>query len=169
MSVAPLFEGWHRVQGRLTNRLPTLSPDELHLRASSEGWPIWAIVSHIAVARVYWLCEVCKEPGAETTPFADPGEGWEDRLDVPRSTEELMFAVKSSWQIVESCLQRWTPAMLGESFTRERDGEIQRHTRQSVLTRLVMHDSFHCGEVSILLGTHGLPGMDPWESNPVNP
>jgi hypothetical protein len=66
--------------------------------------------------------------------------------------------------IVESCLQRWTPAMLGEAFTREREGEIQRHTRQSVLTRLVMHDAFHCGEISNLLGAHGLAGMDPWDS-----
>src|SRR5690349_23076426 len=33
----------------------------------------------------------------------------------------------------------------------------QHHTRHSVLTRLVMHDSFHAGEVSLLLGLNGLP------------
>jgi hypothetical protein len=53
--------------------------------------------------------------------------------------------------------------MLGETFTRDRAGQIQLHTRQSVLTRLVMHDAFHCGEISLLLGTHGLASMDPWE------
>ena len=168
MSVAPIFEGWPRVQAHLMDRIPKLGPEELQLRATPDGWPLWAIVSHIAVARVYWLCEVCKEPGAETTPFADPGQGWEDRLDVPRQSHELMLAVESSWRIVESCLERWTPATLGETFTRERDGAIQRHTRQSVLTRLVMHDSFHCGEASLLLGTHGFASMDPWETI-VNP
>jgi hypothetical protein len=74
-----------------------------------------------------------------------------------------MFAVESSGRIVESCLERWTPAMLGEMFTREREGAIQRHTRQSVLTRLVTHDAFHCGEVSILLATHGFASLDPWD------
>lgn len=164
MSVAAIFEGWPRVQARLTNRIPKLGPEELQLRATPEGWPIWAMVSHIAVVRVYWLCEVCKEPGADSTPFSDPGgESWEDHLEVPRRSDELMLAVESSWRIVESCLQRWTPAMLGEAFTRERQGEIQQHTRQSVLTRLVMHDSFHCGEVSTLLTAHGFAPMDPWE------
>jgi uncharacterized damage-inducible protein DinB len=164
MSVAAIFEGLQRTQAKLVHRLPELGPEELQLRASPEGWPIWAIVSHIAGARVYWLCGVFKEPGAETTPFPDPnGDGWEDHLDVPRRSDELMFAVESSWRIVESCLRRWTPEMLSEVFTRERAGEIERHTRQSVLTRLVMHDAFHCGEVSSLLGAHALGSLDPWD------
>jgi hypothetical protein len=164
MSVAPVFEGWQRTQAHLTRRVPELGQQELQLRASPDGWPIWAIVSHIAGARVYWLCGVLKEPGAETTPFRDPaGEGWEDHLDVPRRSGELMFAVESSWRIVESCLARWTPEMLGEAFNRDRAGKVEWHTRQSVLTRLVMHDAFHCGEISILLSTHGFGSMDPWD------
>lgn len=164
MSVAPIFEGWQRVQSHLTNRIPKLGTDELQLKATPDGWPIWAIVSHLAGARVYWLCGVLKERGSETTPFQDPlGEGWEDHLDLPRQSDELMFAVESSGRIVESCLEQWTPAMLGETFTREREGAIQRHARQSVLTRLVTHDAFHCGEVSILLATHGFPSLDPWD------
>jgi hypothetical protein len=163
MSVAPIYEGWHRAQARLVQRLPALAPQELQLEASPD-WPVWAIVSHVAGARVYWLCGVFKESGAETTPFTDPfGDGWEDRLDNPRSAEELLFAVESSWRIVETCLARWTPEMLGEVFTRVRAGELQRHTRSSVLTRLVMHDAFHCGEVSSLLGANGGQSMDPWE------
>ncbi|HEV2172716.1 MAG TPA: hypothetical protein VGR71_04075, partial [Nitrospira sp.] len=76
---------------------------------------------------------------------------------------ELLEAVESSWRIVDSCLSRWTPEMLGVAFMRTRNGEIQRHTRQSVVTRLVMHDSFHSGEVSLLLGLNGQPSLDPWE------
>ena len=164
MSVAPIFEGWQRIQAHLTNRIPKLGTEELQLRAAPDGWPIWAILSHLAGARVYWLCGVFKERGSETTPFGDPfGDGWEDRLEAPRQSEELMFAVESSWRIVESCLRRWTPPMLDETFTRDREGTLQRHTRQSVLTRLVMHDGFHCGEVSILLASHGFASMDPWD------
>jgi hypothetical protein len=164
MSVAPIFEGWLRIQAHLVDRLPKLTPEQLQLRASADGWPIWAMVGHLAGMRVYWLCGVLKEPGAHTTPFTAPFEdGWEDHLDVPRSAGELVSAVESSWQIVESCLQNWTPEMLGETFTRKYAGNLQRHTRQSVLTRLVMHDAFHSGEASLLLGMHGLPTMDPWE------
>jgi len=163
MSVAPIFEGWQKIHAHLINRLPNLGPEELQLRASADGWPVWAMVSHLAAARVFWLCGILKEPGAETTPFPDPfDEGWEDRLDVPRRSDELMFAVQSTWRIVESCLERWTPDMLAETFPRIYADRVQLHTRQSVLTRLVMHDAFHCGEASLLVGIHALASMDPW-------
>jgi hypothetical protein len=149
------------------NALPRLGPSELALSASPDSWPVWAIVSHLAGTRVYWLCAIFKEPGAESTPFADlSGEGWEDHLDVPRSSDELMEAVVSTWRIVESCLERWTPEMLGLSFSRPGPRGTQHHTRSSVLTRMVMHDSFHCGEVSMILGGRGLPSLDPWEPIP---
>jgi uncharacterized damage-inducible protein DinB len=167
MSVAAMYEGWRRVQDRLVARLPLLSTEQLGLKASADSWPIWAIVAHLAGARVYWLCGVFGEPGAEKTPFRDPiGDGWEDRLDAPRGSSELLDAVESSWDVLESCLDRWTPEMLDVAFTRVRDGEVQRHTRHSVLTRLVMHDAFHSGEVSLLLGLNGLPSLDPWEPPP---
>ena len=69
------------------------------MQGSPDGWPIRAIVGHLAVARVYRLCGVFKEVAAEATPFPDPfGEGWEDRLDIPRSPEELVIAVARSWR-----------------------------------------------------------------------
>lgn len=164
MRVAELYEGWPRIQARLVKRLPELGAETLALKSSPNGWPIWAILSHIAGARVYWLCEVFREPGRETTPFVDMGdEGWEDRLDVPRGAEELLAAIESTWQIVLSCLERWTPEMLSQTFTRTYGDVVQQHTRQSVLTRLVMHDAFHAGEISLLLGMNGLPSLDPWE------
>src|SRR3977135_4148382 len=105
MSVAAIYEGWQKTQAHLIHRVPTLGPQDLLLTASADAWPIWAIVSHLAGMRVYWLCAVLKERGAETTPFQDPnGEGWEDHLDVPRRSDELMVALQSSWVIVESCL-----------------------------------------------------------------
>ncbi len=163
MSVEPIFEGWERIQLHLARRVSQFGPEELQLSSSADSWPIWAIVSHIATARVYWLCGVFKEPGAERTPFADPfGVGWEDLPDVPRRTDELTFAVESSWLIVASCLRDWRPEMLGETFTREIDGKLQRHTRQSVLTRIATHDAFHSGEISILLDAKGFASLDPW-------
>jgi len=163
--VDAVYEGWRRVQDRLVARLPRLTAKDLALRASSDSWPVWAIVGHIAGTRVYWLCSVCGEPGVEKTPFLDPAnDGWEDHLDEPHDAAELLDAVESSWRIVDSCLSSWTPAMLGVTFTRLRNGEVQYHTRQSVLTRIVMHDSFHAGEVSLLLGLNGRPSLDPWET-----
>ena len=80
---------------------------------------------------------------------------------MPRSAEELVFALESTWRLIESCLDRWTPEMLSE-VRRGSDGNVQIHTRTSVLQRLFSHDAYHCGELSQTLGIHGLPQIDLW-------
>jgi len=141
----------------------SLSPDQLALRPAPDLWPIWATAAHLAGTRVYWLCVVAGEPGAERTPFTDSAnEGWEDDLDHPRGPGELVFALESSWAIVAGCLERWTPEMLDTEFFRERDGQTQVHTRQSMLMRLITHDASHAGEISQTLGMHGGNELDLW-------
>ena len=162
--VAPFYERWGQYNGRLVDAIRGLSDEQLKLRARPGYWPIWAIAAHTAGTRVYWLCGVFKESGAESTPFTDPssGIGWEDDESTPRGSKELVFALESSWNIIERTLERWTPAMLGEEFTREIGGKTQRHTRQSVLMRMLSHDAFHTGEISLVLGMHGLSEIDLW-------
>ncbi|TMC62423.1 MAG: hypothetical protein E6J16_11435 [Chloroflexota bacterium] len=79
-----------------------------------------------------------------------------------RGANELVPALESTWAIVDDCLNRWTPAMLQDIFQRERDGQIQIHTRQSVLMRLLIHDAYHCAEIGQTLGMHGLSEVDIW-------
>jgi hypothetical protein len=166
-SIRPLFAGWERYNERIIDGLRGRSAAELALTVGSTYLPIWAIAGHTAGARVYWLCAVFGEPGAETTPFTDPtGFGWEDDLATPRSAEELVWALESSWRIVAGCLERWTPAMLEETFRRERRGQAQLHTRQSVLVRLLAHDAYHAGEIALIQGSHGLPNVDLWPKAP---
>ena len=169
-SVARFYEGWRKHNSRVVDAIRALSDDQLKLRGTPTYWPIWAIAGHTAGARVYWLCGVFKESGAETTPFTDPlsGYGWEDDESTPRGSAELVGALESSWRIVERCLNTWTTAMLGDEFTREVNGKTQIHTRQSVLMRLLTHDAFHTGEISEILGIHRLPEIDLWRPSPPN-
>jgi uncharacterized damage-inducible protein DinB len=163
LNVGPFYEGWRFTNERLVETIEALSFEQLALRPAPDLWPIWATAAHVAGARVYWLCAIFKEPGAESTPFPDAtGEGWEDDLAHPRQSSELVFALESSWKIVQQCLERWTPAMLQDEFRRELADKIQIHTRQSVLMRVLTHDAEHCGEISTTLGMHGLRGLDLW-------
>jgi uncharacterized damage-inducible protein DinB len=162
-SIAPFYEGWQFTNQRMIERIGALSTDQLGLRAAPDLWPIWAITAHLAGARVYWLCAIFKEPGAERAPFVDAaGYGWEDDPAHPRGPSELTFALDASWTIVEECLQRWTPGMLQEEFRRESGGQIEIHTRQAVLMRLLTHDAYHGGEISQTLGMNGLKELDLW-------
>jgi uncharacterized damage-inducible protein DinB len=157
------YDMWPQYNRRLRDVIGAMPPDQLAIRPSTTGWPVWAIVGHTAAARVYWLCEVVGEPGIETTPFADVADGgWEDDLEHPRGADELVEALDSTFAIVEGCLDRWTTDMLADPIQREYSGATQTHTRGSILQRLLTHEAYHCGELSQTLGIHGLPQIDLW-------
>jgi uncharacterized damage-inducible protein DinB len=175
-SIRPFYADWAGYNRRTVEAIGRLSPDDLALRMTgSEHWPVWALFAHTAGTRVYWLCHVFGEPGADATPFTDPtGMGWEDDLATPRSATELVGAYESTWRIIDALLDRWTPAMLGETFRREGAAGVQLHTRQSILLRMINHEAYHVGEVNLILGAHGREMIDPWppadwlESAPVS-
>ena len=83
------YDMWPQYNRRLRDVVAGMTDEQLAIRPSADGSPIWATVVHTAGARVYWLCDVVGEPGAETTPFANAGGiGWEDDLDHPRGAYE---------------------------------------------------------------------------------
>ncbi|MHB8572100.1 MAG: DinB family protein [Candidatus Dormibacteria bacterium] len=166
MSVVTHYPEWHRINDLLVTRIPDFTTETLALRADPSGWPIWALVSHLAGTRVYWLCHQFGEPGIEGTPFAGVTEGWEDTPDHPRSSEELVDALERTWHVVTSVLERWTPESLPELVSLNAGASNVTRSRAWVLGRLLMHESFHLGDISTCLAHHGLPSMDPWDRPP---
>ncbi len=167
MSIRRFYDRWPQYNRRLTEIVGAMSDAQLAIRPSPDGSPIWATVGHTAGGRVYWLCGVVGEPGAETTPFPDPlnGEGWEDDLDHPRGAAELVMALDTTWAIIDRLLDRWTPELLDELVERSYGDQRQVHSRASILQRLLTHEAYHCGELSQTLGIHGLPQIDLWRSD----
>ncbi len=165
-TIRSVYVMWPQYNRRLRDVIGAMSPEQLAIRPSPDGWPIWATVGHTAGMRVYWLCDVIGEGGAETTPFADAANnGWEDDLDHPRSAGELVEALDATWALIDPCLDRWTIDMLADEFRRTSSGTVQVHTRGSILQRLFSHEAYHCGELSQTLGIHGLPQIDLWAAD----
>lgn len=157
------YDMWPQYNRRLREVIGAMTDEQLAIRPSADLWPVWATVGHTAGVRVYWLCDVIGEPGAETTPFpAGADTGWEDDLDHPRSADELVEALDSTFRLIESCLDRWTSDMLADEIHRDYNGTLQLHTRGSILQRLFTHDAYHCGELSQTLGINRLPQIDLW-------
>jgi uncharacterized damage-inducible protein DinB len=169
MSVRAFYADWAGYNRRWIEGLKRLTPEDLALPVHADRgyetnpWPIWAVAGHTAGTRVYWFCDVFGEPGAELTPFEGATMGWEDDLSHPRSAEELVQAWESTWAVIEGCLDRWTPAMLGESIRREEgDRPVEFHTRQSVLMRAINHEAYHLGEINLVLGGNGREPIESW-------
>jgi uncharacterized damage-inducible protein DinB len=162
MSIRLFYGMWPQYDRRLREVIGAMTDEQLAIRPSPDGWPIWATVGHTAGGRVYWLCRVIGEPGTEETPFDGGDEGWEDDLDHPRSGAELVMALETTWRIIDRCLDRWTPTMLEDRIERMYGEQRQVHTRASIVQRVFSHEAYHCGELSQTLGIAGLPQIDLW-------
>ena len=167
-SIRHLYSDWTQYRARLVDGIRNLTDEQLAISAGSGHAPIWALAAHCAGVRTYWLCGVLGEPGADITPFPDPWAdfGWEDDLEHPRSAEELVYALETTGAIIERILDTWTPSDLEVEFERRYGDFTQLHTRRSILLRLLSHDAFHSGEISQMLGVHGLPAIDLWARRP---
>jgi uncharacterized damage-inducible protein DinB len=162
-SVARLYPDWPQYNGRLVDAVRDRTAVELELRAGPDHGTIWMLAAHVAGARVYWLCGILGQPGADRTPFPDPfADGWEDDPAHPRSGQELGLALDATFEVVRECLDRWTPDDLALTAERTYQGVTVVHSRASVLNRLLTHDAFHAGEISQLLGRNDLPPIDLW-------
>ncbi len=166
MTIRPFYDMWPQYNRRMRDVIASKTDEQLAIQPTPDLWPIWAVVGHTAAGRVYWLCDVIGEGGANTAPFPRGAtQGWEDDLDHPRGADELVVALNSTFALIEGCLNRWTPAMLADEIHRDLEGSVQVHTRGSILQRLLSHEAYHCGELSQTLGVHGLPQIDLWRSD----
>src|SRR5215207_4376801 len=101
MSIRLFYDRWPQYNRRLTEIVAEMTDEQLAIRPDAAGSPIWATVGHTAGVRVYWLCGIVGEPGAESTPFPDvlTRVSWEDDLDHPRSAAELVGALSTTFAI----------------------------------------------------------------------
>jgi uncharacterized damage-inducible protein DinB len=165
------YDGWANYQGLLLGSLRDLMPEHLALRPGPKLWAVWQLAGHMAGARSYWFQDVLGEgqPAlrdmfrvASTTVPGLPLEdaGWEDDEEHPRESGELVDAFDRTWTMIDDCLQRWTLDDLTVEFSRQRRSGTQTFTRGWVIWNLIEHDLHHGGEISLILGTNGLPAPD---------
>jgi hypothetical protein len=164
MTIRPAFAGWPLYDRRVREVVARLTNEQLALRPAPDRWPLWATVGHAACQRVFWLCDVAGEPGADTTPFTNAGYDCpgDDDLEHVLDAGALIAALESTFRIVERCLDTWTFEMLREEVRHPEWGPGWVQTRGAIIERVFSHDIWHAAELNESLGANGLPKIDLW-------
>jgi uncharacterized damage-inducible protein DinB len=163
-------EGWGHHQRLLVAAIAPLSANDLAARTAPHQWTVWQLTGHLAGSRAHWFHDVLGEDDAATRAMfrmdrtTVPGlpledAGWEDDDEHPRSADELVVGLEATWAIIDDCLGRWTAEDLEVGFPRERPSGVVTSTRAWVIWHVAEHDVHHGGEISQILGTHGLDGL----------
>ncbi len=152
-TLAPFYRGWDRYQGLLIRAIAPLSPEQLALRLTPSLRSVENLAAHIVGARVRWFHDTL----GEGSQALDAMTSWVQEGEPPRTAAELAGGLETTWELIQDCLARWTPAMLDDPFTSRRGRAV---TRQWVIWHVVEHDLHHGGELFFTLGAHGLPTPD---------
>lgn len=157
ITLAQLYKGWDAYQGHLVKAIAPLTSEQLTSAISPNLRTVGQVAAHIARARAAWMHDAMGEGGTDVAEIAQWGHTCAGHTD---DAAELVRALSVTWQNISTCLQRWTLADLEYVFKGERFGRPYELTRQWVLWHLIEHDMHHGGELSFVLGAHGLAAPD---------
>lgn len=156
LTLAPFYKGWEEYQRLLIEAIAPLTAEQLAINASPGQRPIWLIAAHIIGTRIGWF----QNWMGEGDPALAEIDVWDADGALSRSAAELIYGLEVTWAMIQGCLDRWTPEMLDDAFTRERPRGLVTRTRQWIIWHVIEHDLHHGGEVSLTLGNHGLAAPD---------
>jgi hypothetical protein len=104
------------------------------------------IAEHIVFGRALHLHRTLGQGAEELTPLLR----WQDANDPPHTAAEILHGLELTWQFITNCLMRGSPT---GALAEEEVSIVQ------TIWGLLDHDLPHAGELSLLLGADGLPGV----------
>ncbi len=142
-----VFESWQDYQEALKRAIAPLTEEQLQRRLIPGLRTPGEIAEHIVFGRALHLHRTRGEEAAELTPLLR----WEDANDPPHTATEILHGLELTWRSITSCLMRGSPT---DAIPEEEVPIAQ------TIWGLLDHDLPHAGELSLLLGADGMPGVE---------
>ena len=144
---ARAFESWQDYQEALKRAIAPLTEEQLQRRPIPGLRTPGEIAEHIVFGRALHLHRTLGERAVELTPLLR----WEDADDQPHTAAEILHGLELTWRFLTSCL------MHGSSTDAISEDEM---LIVQTIWGLLDHDLPHAGELSLLLGADGMPGVE---------
>jgi uncharacterized damage-inducible protein DinB len=145
---ARVFDSWLDYQEALKRAIAPLTDEQLQRRPISGLRSLGEIAEHIVFGRALHLHRTLGEAAAEMTTL----HRWDNSDDPPRSAAEIVQGLELTWRYIADCIMHGSPTdtlAVGE-----------KPPAAQIVWGLLDHDLPHAGELSLLLGASGLPGVE---------
>lgn len=151
-----IYENWRGYNEKLRSAITPLTDEQLNLQPAPHMWPVSQLVQHIISVRAGWFSGTLQENDERMNQYME----WGQRESPARTTAEMVRGLDETFAFIEGCLQRWTPADCAQTFPDEWNGKVYQLSRSWVIYHVLEHDLHHGGEISVILGMHGLRGLN---------
>ncbi len=153
ISLSISIEGWQRYQDSLKQAVAPLTADQLTLRLGTQR-SAGEIIAHIIMVRAWYLHGIMGEGGSDIESLLH----WDESGAPLRSSAEMLAGIDQTWQLLTTCLARWTDTDMRDTFFINWLGHDA--SRAFVVWHMLEHEIHHGGELSFTLGSYGLAGVD---------
>jgi hypothetical protein len=143
---ARAFESWQDYQDALKRAIAPLTEEQLRRQLIPGRRTPGEIAEHIVFGRALHLHRTLGERAEELKPLLR----WEDD-DPPHTAAEILHGLELTWKFITGCLMRGSPT---SAISEEEVLIVQ------TIWGLLDHDLPHAGELSLLLGADGMPGVE---------
>jgi hypothetical protein len=144
---ARVFESWQDYQEALKRAIAPLTEAQLGQRLLPGLRTPGEIARHIVFGRALHLHHALGEKAAELVPL----HRWDDEDGLPRTAVDIIQGLDLTWRTITDCLLSGSPT---DDLSKEEAEIVQ------TIWGLLDHDLPHAGELSLLLGAAGLPGVE---------
>jgi len=148
MAEARVYESWLDYQEALKRAIAPLTPEQLQRRPLPGLRTPGEIAQHIVFGRALHLHRSLGDGAAALRPFLS----WDDEGAAPRTAAEIVQGLELTWRILSDTLMAGSPT--------DEIPEGDDLPAVQVIWGLLDHDLPHAGELSLLLGADGLPGVE---------
>lgn len=155
-TLATFYQSWDAYLALLRAALAPLTAEQLTLRAAPHLHPLGEIAAHIIAARVGWFTGDLGEDWGAATPLAH----WDEPGAPALTAADLVGGLDRSRDLLRAALDRWDTAAMAQTFVDAEHGQHHEFSRGWVIWHLLEHDLHHGGEISLILGMHGLQAPD---------
>lgn len=144
---ARAFESWYDYQEALKRAIAPLTSEQLQRRLIPGLRTPGEIAEHIVFGRALHLHRTLGEEAAELAPLIQ----WGDAGTPAHTAAEIVQGLELTWRFITDCLMRGSAT---GAVSEEQVALVQ------TIWGLLDHDLPHAGELSLLLGAGGLPGVE---------
>jgi hypothetical protein len=144
---ARVFESWQDYQEALKRAIAPLTEEQLQRQLIPGLRTPGEIAEHIVFGRALHLHRTLGDAAVELTPLLR----WDDVDGTPHTAREILDGLELTWQLIANYLMRGSST---DTIPEEQAVIVQ------TIWGLLDHDLPHAGELSLLLGADGLPGVE---------
>ena len=167
-SLADIFDGWDGFQTSLVQAIAPLSAEQLAWKPAPNLFSIGELARHISLGRISWFMRM-DAPGsaelvAQISDWEEDRDGnrhiVESALEITEQADKLVHWLQMTWQMIADTLDAWTVADLAKTYRHTWNGDTYANSRQWTIWRILTHDVYHGGQLSLMLGMQGIEAFE---------